>query len=387
MLNRLPELPVYKTYPIKLASGKGAYVYDEAGTEYLDMYGGHAVAVTGHCHPAVVDAIVDQAQRLIFYSNAVETAHRRELCEKLVALGKGAFGAVFLVNSGAEANEAALTIARLATGRKKVAAVSGGFHGRSLLTLSLCGIERYRALSQVGGTPIMPHATILPAGDVRTAEETIDDSFSAIIVEPIQGLAGCVVMTDEYLTALRRICDRTGALLVFDEVQCGMGRTGTFLASEQVSVRPDMATLAKGLGGGFPIAATLVGERLISAVKPGDLGTTFGGGPLGCAAASANLDVLQSERMIENAHIVGDFLSNQIAALPGVKRVQGRGLLLGAVLDQKAEEVVERLILEQHIIAGGSAAADVLRIMPPLSLRREQAERFVAGLAAVLERR
>jgi acetylornithine/succinyldiaminopimelate/putrescine aminotransferase len=386
VLNRLPELPVYPIHPIALARGAGAYVYDEAGVEYLDMYGGHAVAVTGHCHPRVTQAIAAQAAQLIFYSNIVESPVRRGLCEKLMHLTGGHFAAAFLINSGAEANEAALTLSRLHTGRKRIASVSGGFHGRSLLTLSLSGLPRYRKLADAGGEPLFPHATLLPFGDIEIARRTIDESFAAIIIEPVQGLAGCVPASTKYLAALREICDRVGAALVFDEVQCGMGRSGAFLACEASGVWPDVATLAKGLGGGFPIAAALIHERLLAAAKPGDLGTTFGGGPLACAAALANLQALEDEAMMANARVVGAHLAAGMAALPQVLRVQGAGLLLGAVLDRPAAAVADQLLREHRVLVGTSAAPDVLRVMPPLNLTAEQADRFVAALGDTLQK-
>jgi len=384
VLSRLPELPVYNVYPVKIVAGRGAHVYDEAGREYLDMYGGHAVAVTGHCHPRVVRAIAEQAASLIFYSNAFEVPHRRELCEKLVALAGSHFAAAFLVNSGTEANEAALTLARLTTGRRKVASLTGGFHGRSLLTLSLSGLDKYRARAEIDGAPLFPHGVILPRNDIEAARATLDESFAAVIVEPVQGLAGCVPLDAAYLDALRKICDEIGALLIFDEVQCGMGRTGAFLAGEHAGVSPDIATLAKGLAAGFPIAAALVTKRIADAAKPGDLGTTFGGGPLACAAALANLAALEEENMIAQAAKSGRYLAEEMAATPGVLKVQGRGLLLGAVLDRQAADVADRLLRDEHIIAGTSAAPDVLRILPPLNLRRDEADHFLAGLSAVL---
>ncbi len=385
MLSPLPELPVYHLHPLTFVRGQGAYVYDQDGREYLDMYGGHAVAVSGHCHPRVVAAIIEQAAGLLFYSNLVQVPHRHELCVKLMELTVPAFAAVFLTNSGAEANEAALTIARLATKRRRIAAVAGGFHGRSLLTLSLSGLERYRALTEVGGQPLFPYVTILPCEDLTAAQQTLDESFAAVIVEPVQGLAGAVPLSAEYLAGLRAQCDRVGALLIFDEVQCGMGRTGTFLAGAQSGVQPDLATLAKGLGAGFPIGATLVAERLLEAVRPGDLGTTFGGGPVACAAALTNLAVLQDEDLSRQARETGDYLARHLAGQRSVLRVQGRGLLLGLVLNRPAAPVAARLLNEQAIVVGTSAVPEVMRLMPPLTLRRDQADRFLNALSAVLE--
>jgi len=384
MLSRAPQLPVYDQLPLTLTSGSGPFVYDEAGNEYLDMYGGHAVAATGHCHPRVVRAVKKQAGDLLFYSNAVHIPARAALCEKLVRMGPEGARAVFLCNSGAEANENALTLARLATGRSGVVSFAGGFHGRTLLTLSICGIDRYRSLATVKDGPLFPHARIVPFGDARTASEAIDDTCAAVIIEPVQGLAGCVAASEEFLVALRRACDRSGAFLIFDEIQCGTGRCGAFCAGQLSGVSPDLTTLAKGLGGGFPIGAVLAGEKAVAAASVGALGSTFGGGPLACAAALANLEVIEEEGMIENARRVGERLQAALASIPGVERVQGAGLLLGIVLDRKARPVLDRLLGEHRIIAGGAAYERVLRIMPPLNLPVELADRFSASLENVL---
>jgi len=384
MLSRLPQLPVYAQLPITLVSGKGAYVYDETGTEYLDMYGGHAVAITGHCHSKVVKAICNQAEKLMFYSNIVDFQIRRDLCEKLAALGPPGTYAVFLCNSGAEANENALTLARLATRRAKVVSIEGGFHGRTFLTLSISGIEKYRALSFLDGEPIFKSGEVIPFGHIDAARRTIDDACAAVIIEPIQGLNGCIPAEQSYLSELRKICSLRGALLIFDEVQCGMGRCGAFTVGQRQNISADLVTLAKGLGGGFPIAAVLISKEIAEIVKPGELGTTFGGGPMACAAALATLDVIEEENMIENARDIGDFLMSELAAVHGVKKVQGAGMLIGIVLDLPASEIRDKLLIKHRIISGTSAVSNVLRILPPLNLNLEQAQRFISSLSEVL---
>lgn len=384
MLNRLPQLPVYPMLPIDLVSGRGAIVTDAAGVDYLDMYGGHAVAITGHCHPKVVEAIREQAAALLFYSNVTEHPVRQAFCEKLMALAPGGLHGLFLCNSGAEANENALTLARLATGRRKILSVDGGFHGRTLLTLSLSGLPGYRKLAATRGEPMFSETQVLPFGDIDAAREAIDESCAAVIIEPIQGLGGCRVASSTYLQGLSDACKQAGAKLIFDEVQCGTGRSGMFLAAQLAGVTPDLVTLAKGLAGGFPIGAVLADELTGSAAGAGTLGSTFGGGPLACAAGLANLEAIESEGMMQNAGALGKRLMEQLALVPGVRAVQGAGLMIGIVFNEKAAGVRDRLLCEHHIIAGTSAVPEILRILPPLNLNGEQADQFVAALASVL---
>ncbi len=383
-MSNLPELPVYHQYPLTLVSGAGALVCDEAGNVYLDMYGGHAVAATGHCHPRVVKAIQKQAEKLLFYSNAVHIPVRNALCKKLVRMGPEGTEAVFLCNSGAEANENALTLARLITNRSKIVSFTGGFHGRTLQTLSLCGIDKYRALTTIDGEPLFKHGVIAPFNDAKAAAELIDKSCAAVIVEPVQGLAGCFAATGEFLKSLRKACDKTGAVLIFDEVQCGTGRCGAFVASMLTGVAPDITTLAKGLGGGFPIGAVLTNHRGVEAAAPGLMGSTFGGGPTACAAALANLRVMESEQMIANARKIGDRMKKALLKIPGVVEVRGAGLLLGAALDRKARPVMDKLLAKYKIIIGASVCENTLRVMPPLNLSADSADHFTDCFAKVL---
>jgi acetylornithine/succinyldiaminopimelate/putrescine aminotransferase len=384
MLSAPPEMPVYTRMPLTLVAGRGAHVIDDAGRDYLDLYGGHAVASTGHCHPRVTAAIAAQAGRLIFYSNAVDLPVRRELCARLLALGPAGMTAVFLCNSGAEANENALTLARLATGRPNVVAVSEGFHGRTMLTLSLAGFPKFRALAAAGGAPLYAGARLAPFGDLDAAAALLDETCAAIIIEPVQGLGGGRPATTEYLAGLRALCDRRGAKLIFDEVQCGAGRCGAFTAGQRLGVAPHLTTLAKGLAAGVPIGAVLADAATTAAAKPGALGSTFGGGPLACAAAVANLEAMQEEDMFANAARVGAHWLARLPAIPGVRLVQGLGLLVGVRLDRPAAPV-RAALLARGIIVGDSAAPDMLRLLPPLNLTIEDADRFVEALAAVLQ--
>lgn len=384
MLTTLPEMPVYAQLPLKLVKGDGVFVYDENGTRFLDMYGGHAVAASGHCHPKVVAAICAQAKELIFYSNAVDVSFRRELCTALIRLGPEKMAGVFLCNSGAEANENALALARQATNRSKVVTVEGGFHGRTLLTLSICGIEKYRALTQIEGRAVYDDFEILPFADESVIEKMVDETCAAVLVEPVQGLAGARCVPFPFLKALSQRCENVGAKLIFDEVQCGTGRCGAFTAGQAVGVTPHMVTLAKGLGGGFPIGAVLANDEICANVKSGQLGSTFGGGPLACAAAVTNLEAIEEECMIENAAEMGKYLKDELEQLPGVIRVQGAGLLIGVVFDRPANAVTGALFADHKILAGTSAEANTLRIMPPLNMNKTHGKTFISAMKEIL---
>jgi acetylornithine/succinyldiaminopimelate/putrescine aminotransferase len=365
--------------------GAGCELFDAGGRRYLDMYGGHAVALTGHCHPKVVAAIQGQAAQLLFYSNALPLAVRDRLFDLLAELAPAGLGRAFLVNSGAEANEAALALARRQTGRARVVTVAGGFHGRSLATLAVAGIDHYRELAAFSdaGRGLLALSAVCPFGDVDAAARLIDERVAAVIVEPVQGLAGARDCTPEFLRALRRACDATGALLIFDEVQCGCGRTGAFTAAQAYGVTPDLLTLAKGIAGGLPMGAVLIGERAAAGVGSGDMGTTFGGGPVPCAAAVANLEVLRDERLAERATALEARLRGALAGLPGVTRVQGKGLLLGVVLDRPAKPVQQGLFA-RGVLVGSAEDPSVLRLLPPLVLADPEADEFVAALREVL---
>ena len=384
-------LPVYAQMPVRPVRGHGAWLVDADGHEWLDAYGGHAVASTGHSHPHVVKAIAEQAGKLLFYSTAVPLEIRERLAGELVKRYPGP-GArvpgsrtpdpgprVFFCNSGAEANENALHLARRATGRSGVVAVEGGWHGRSVATLACTHGEKYQAWARAAG---MPLARFVPFDDVAALERTVDETTAALIVEPVQGLQGARDCAPEFLRAARAACDRHGAALIFDEIQCGVGRCGAFTAAEAYGVVPDVITLAKGLASGLPIGAVLVGPRLSAGVKTGDLGSTFGGGPVVCAAALATLEVIDREGLVANAVAVGDRLRRGALAL-GVPRVQGRGLLLGLVLDRPAAEV-QKALFTRRVLTGTSGDPQALRLMPPLVFSTAEADRLLEALAEVL---
>jgi acetylornithine/N-succinyldiaminopimelate aminotransferase len=372
-------LPVYPPFPVRPASGHGSWLVDESGEEWLDAYGGHAVASTGHCHPEVVRAIAAQAGRLLFYSTAVPHPLREELAARLVSLCPEPLGRVFLCNSGAEANENALHLARKHTGRGRIVSVAGGWHGRTVATLAVTDGERYEEGARRAG---MPLSRKVPFDDPGAWEAAVDDTVAAVIVEPVQGLAGARDCSTEFLAAARRACDARGAVLIFDEVQCGVGRCGAFSAAEAYGVVPDVLTFAKGLAAGLPIGAVVATPAVTSRIAIGDLGSTFGGGPLVAAAALANIGVIEREGLVENAVRVGEYLVRGAHGL-GIRRVSGRGLLLGLHLDRPAAEV-QRELFARRILTGTAADPRVLRLLPPLSFSLPEADLLLAGLKEVL---
>jgi acetylornithine/N-succinyldiaminopimelate aminotransferase len=374
-----PLLPVYAQMPVRPVSGRGVWLIDESGREWLDAYGGHAVASTGHCHPDVVAAIARQAEALLFYSAAVALPQRERLAAELATRCRVPGAGVFFCNSGAEANENALHLARRATGRSGVVAIEGGWHGRTVATLACTDGAKYQGWARAAE---MPLARRVPFDDVKALRRAVDDTTAAVIVEPVQGLAGARDCAPGFLHAARDVCDQSGAALIFDEIQCGVGRCGTFTAAESYGVVPDALTLAKGLASGLPIGAVIVGSKLAAGVKIGDLGSTFGGGPVVCAAALATLEVIDREGLIANAIAVGAQLTQGARAL-GVSRVSGRGLLLGLHLGRPAAEVQQGLFA-RRILTGTASDPQVLRLMPPLTLSAAEADRLLAGLAEVL---
>ncbi len=375
-------LPVYAQLPVRPVRGQGSWLIDESGQRWLDAYGGHAVASTGHCHPKVVAAIAQQAAELLFYSTALPHPGRELLAEALVAHCPSALRKVFLVNSGAEANENALHLARKLTGRQLFVSISGGWHGRTAATLAVTDGEKYMAGARRAGIPL---SVKVPWNDPEALLRAVDGSIAGVILEPVQGLTGARDLPVELLQAARKACDQHGALLIFDEVQCGVGRCGAFTAAESFGVTPDVITLAKGLASGLPISAVITTSAVAEHVKQGDLGSTFGGGPVPCAAALATLRVIDEEKLIENAISVGDFLVQGARALDPDKVVatQGRGLLIGLRLKKSATAVQEAL-LAHHIVSGTSSDPNVLRLMPPLTFSRAEAELVLSALSEVL---
>ncbi len=372
-------LPVYAQFPIRPVRGHGSWLVDEDGNEWLDAYGGHAVAATGHSHPDVVRAIASQAEALLFYSTAVPHPIRERLAERLAALCPEPLGRVFFCNSGAEANENALHLARKWTGRSGVVSILGGWHGRTAATLACTDGARYEEAASRSGIPL---SRKVPADDVAALETAVDDGVAAVILEPVQGLSGARDLSTEFMHAARRICDARGAALVFDEVQCGVGRCGAFSTAEAVGVVPDILTFAKGLASGLPIGAVIATPAVTASISTGDLGSTFGGGPVPCAAALATIDVIERDGLVENAIRIGARLERGARSL-GIRRVSGRGLLLGLHLDRPAADV-QRALFSRRIITGTASDPHVLRLLPPLSFSAAEADLLLAGLQEVL---
>ena len=372
------QLATYKKMPLVAARGEGVWLFDAEGHRYLDLYGGHAVAGTGHCHPRVVAALKEQAGALLFYSNLVYSEVRARAAEKLVSLAPGAIAKAFFCNSGTEANENAMRMARMATGREKIITFTGSFHGRTADAISATGLGKYREL----GKPNVPGHLFAEFGDIGAVEGLADETVAAVMLEPIQSMAGVRQADAEFYRSLRRLADERGMLLIYDEVQTGVGRTGEwFFAGSEAGGRvvPDIITLAKALGSGVPVGACLVNERVAAHVKENDLGTTFGGGMLAMAAVNATLEAIEADAMLENVKAVERHLRERLAEVPQVVGVRGLGLLLGLEFEGKAAPVHQSL-LAKRIITGTSSDASVLRLLPPLCLKREEVDLFIEAL-------
>ncbi len=376
------QLATYKKMPLAAESGRGAWLYASDGARYLDLYGGHAVAATGHCHPHVVRAIQEQAGELLFYSNLIYSGVRARAAEKLVSLAPPMLSKAFFCNSGTEANENAMRIARLATGREKVITFGGGFHGRTADSISATFLGKYREL----GRPNVPGHLEAEFGDIASVERVADETVAAIMLEPIQSMSGVRVAAPEFYAALRKLADERGIVLIYDEVQTGIGRTGEwfFAGSEAgAGVAPDIITLAKALGSGVPVGACLVHQQLASQIKENDLGTTFGGGMLAMAAVTATLEAIEMDGMLSNVVVMESYLRERLSEIPTIRRVRGRGLLLGIEFKEEIAQAVQEKLLERRIITGTSSDKRVLRLLPPLCLKPEEVDFFIEALINV----
>lgn len=361
---------VYPLFDINIVRGKGCHVWDEQGTEYLDLYGGHAVISIGHAHPHYVEMISKQAATLGFYSNSVINKLQQQLAERLgKACGYDDYQ-LFLINSGAEANENALKLASFHNGRTRLISTSKAFHGRTSLAVEVT--DNPKIIAPVNANR---HVTYVPLNDVEAMERELrKGDVCAVIIEGIQGVGGIRIPSAEYLQALREVCTETGTVLILDEIQSGYGRTGKFFAHQWAGIRPDLITVAKGIGNGFPMGAVLISPEF----KPtyGQLGTTFGGNHLACAAALAVLDVIEGEGLIENAGRVGAFLQDELKKMPALKEVRGKGLMIGIEFEQPIKELRTRLLKEQHVFTGVSGT-NVIRLLPPLCLSMDEAALFL----------
>jgi acetylornithine/N-succinyldiaminopimelate aminotransferase len=370
---------VYPVYDITPVKAEGCKLWDDKGVEYLDLYGGHAVISIGHSHPHYVKAIQDQVAQLGFYSNSVKMPLQNELADKLTALAGLPDYKIFLANSGAEANENALKLASFHNGRKKIIAFSKGFHGRTSAAVAVTDNPKIQA-------PInfADHVVILPFNDVEAVKNAIDKDTCAVIMEGIQGVGGCHVATAEFQKAIREKCDEHGALYIHDSVQCGYGRSGDFFSFEASGVKPDIISMAKGMGNGFPIGGILISPKIEA--KFGMLGTTFGGNHLACAAGIAVLDVIKDENLVQKAKELGEYTLAKLKTLVEngkIKEVRGKGLMIGIELESPIKEIRENLIFEDKIFTGASGA-NTIRLLPSLNVKKEDLDRFLDALGKYL---
>lgn len=375
------QLATYKKMPIAAERGEGVWIYTGEGDKYLDLYGGHAVAGTGHCHPHVVQAIRDQADKLLFYSNLVYSDARARAAALLVSIAPAALTKVFFCNSGTEANENAMRMARMATGRENVITFSGGFHGRTADAISATFLGKYREL----GRPNVPGHLAATFGDIESVREQIDNDVAAIMLEPIQSMGGVHMAQPAFYRELRKLCDEHSVVLIYDEVQTGVGRTGDwFFAGSAAGDRvvPDIVTLAKALGSGVPVGACLVTDAISSHIKENDLGTTFGGGMLAMAAVTATIEAIRDDGMLLNVKAVEAHLRERLHEIESVVAVRGIGLLLGIEFNDKVAPI-HKALLERKIITGTSSDPNVLRLLPPLCLSVEDVDLFVTELERI----
>ena len=370
---------VYPLFDVNIVKGKGCKVWDDKGQEYLDLYGGHAVISIGHAHPHYISKVNEQLGKLGFYSNSVVNKLQVELAERLGRISGYDDYQLFLINSGAEANENALKLASFTNGRTRVLSAAKAFHGRTSLAVEVTNNPKIIAPINANG-----HVTYLPLNDLPAWEkELAKGDVRAVILECIQGVGGIQLATEEFAQGLAAACKKHGTILICDEIQCGYGRSGKFFAHQWLGIRPDIITVAKGIANGFPMGGVLISPNF----KPvyGQLGTTFGGNHLACAAALAVLDVFEEEHLVENARVVGDYLINEIKQLNSdrIKDVRGRGLMIGIDLDVPHQEVRKPLIYEQHCFTG-CAGTNILRLLPPLCLTKAEADDFITRLKKCL---
>ena len=368
---------VYSLFDIEITKGRGCYTYDKNGVEYLDMYGGHAVISIGHSHPYYIQKMEEQMEKLVFYSNSVQNSLQVKLAEKLGKLSGYEDYSLFLINSGAEANENALKLASFHTGRKKDVAFSKSFHGRTSAAVRVTDNPNIVAPLNEG-----LDVEFLPLNDIQAVKEALKNKdVCAVIIEGIQGVGGIQVPEPEFLKSLREVCTATGTILILDEIQSGYGRSGKFFAHQHAGIRPDMITTAKGMGNGFPIGGVLISPLF----KPvhGMLGTTFGGNHLACSAAIAVLDVMKGEKLVENAATVGSYLIKKLNAFPQIKEIRGMGLMIGIEMNEPVKQLRNNLLFEQKVFTGASGT-HVIRLLPPLNISKQDADLFLSRFSNAL---
>lgn len=374
------QVATYAKMNIAVERGRGAWIWTSDGEKYLDLYGGHAVCATGHSHPHVVEALKNQAEKVLFYSNLVYSEIRARAAEKLVSIAPESLTKAFFCNSGTEANENAMRMARFATKREKIITFSGGFHGRTADSISATFLGKYREI----GKPNVPHHVCAEFGNIESVKELADTETAAIMLEPIQSMAGVAEAEPKFFRQLREICDELGIILIFDEVQTGIGRTGNwFFGGSDLAdfVEPDIITLAKSLGSGVPVGACLVNEKGSKNIKLNDLGTTFGGGMLAMAAVLATIEAIENDKMRSNISDIENYLREKLKLIETVKNLRGKGGLLGIEFAENCKPIHQKL-LENKIITGTSSDSNVLRLLPPLCVKSEEINLLLKILAA-----
>ena len=369
---------VYPLFDVNIVKGKGCHVWDDKGQEYLDLYGGHAVISIGHAHPHYVETISKQVATLGFYSNSVINKLQQEVADRLGAISGYDDYQLFLINSGAEANENALKLASFYNGRTRVISFAKAFHGRTSLEVEVTNNPKIIAPINDNG-----HVTYLPLNDTEALKaELAKGDVCAVIIEGIQGVGGIQLPTTEFMKAIRQACDETNTVMILDEIQSGYGRSGKFFAHQYNDVRPDMITVAKGIGNGFPMAGVLISPKFTPVY--GQLGTTFGGNHLACAAAIAVLDVMKAENLVENAAKVGTHLLEELKGFKGIKEVRGRGLMIGMEFEEPIKELRQKLLFEEKVFTGVSGT-NVIRLLPPLCVSMNEADEFLTRLHHVMK--
>ena len=368
---------VYPLFNIEIVKGKGCHVWDKEGNEYLDLYGGHAVISVGHSHPTYVKAISEQVSNLGFYSNSVVNSLQQKLADKLGKASGYDDYALFLINSGAEANENALKLASFHNGKKRVVAFKHAFHGRTSAAVRVT--DNPRIIAPVNEDM---QVTYLSLNDAEAVEKELKKGdVSSVIIEGIQGVGGIQLPTDDFMRQLRDLCTKYEACLILDEIQSGYGRSGKFFAHQYSGIRPDLITVAKGIANGFPMGGLLISPMFKPAY--GMLGTTFGGNHLACAAAIAVLEIMEQEQLIENAAKVGSYLLEELHKLPGIKEIRGRGLMIGIEFEQSIKELRSKLLFEEKVFTG-VAGTNTIRLLPPLCLSMDEAKDFMARFAKLV---
>ncbi len=363
-----------------IVRGEGIKVWDPEGRSYTDLYGGHAVTVLGHSHPALVEAITEQSRKLIFYSNAVYSDVRARACKRLVEAAPGKLKKVFMCNSGTEANETALKMARKYTGKNGIVAMKEGFHGRTVASLSVTGIDRYR--NQFA--PLLEGTRFAEFGNMDSVRDAVDGNTAAVILEPVQSMAGMRTAPPEFFGELREYCVEKDILLIFDEIQTGFGRMGKMFAAQYYNVTPDMITCAKGIAGGFPAGAVLLTDEMGETIAMGEHGSTFGGGPLACAAMEATLKTIRLDGLLARVKDLGDHIQQLFNTVDRVKEVRGVGLLRGFKFDIPAKEVQKGLMEKGFIVGTAVSEPDVIRIMPPLITAKDDIDEFYRSMEKLL---